>query len=217
MKLYKYLKYDGSSIYGHGKWSLPTEDGPGEWMPPIEGELEPCKNGYHACREDQLHLWSGDRLYELEHDGEVLEHRHDKVIVRRARLLRRMVILGDHLVPRDSPEHLRHIRSHERAELGRYLRRALDDAWIHFPSADSIRTNLGAVAEHYDECQSVLDDVRGEIEPRLALYAKHVQRMREEKDKAGEMLLGMTDLLYEAAGWEVNATGGYRPKKEQVK
>ena len=54
MKYYKVLGKHGRSCHGgNAEWSLPTQndDGtwtPGEWMPEIEGELEPCRNGYHV-------------------------------------------------------------------------------------------------------------------------------------------------------------------------
>jgi hypothetical protein len=93
--LYKYLNEDGTACNGGiGGWSLPTqgEDGtwtPGEWMPPIEGDLVPCANGYHVCEEDHLLMWAGPALFEVEICGEQIRC-DDKVVVRQARLLRRL-------------------------------------------------------------------------------------------------------------------------------
>ena len=94
MKLYKVLDAEGESCNGgEATWSLPVkrEDGtwqPGEWMPAIEGKLVPCKNGYHACRTQDLVEWLGETIYRLEYRGELVED-DDKVVVREARLLKR--------------------------------------------------------------------------------------------------------------------------------
>ena len=92
--LFKVLVEDGSCVNGGtGSWSLPTKnnDGawtPGEWMPVIEGELEPCVNGYHLCREQDLIYWLGPAIFEAEYRGEAIES-DTKIVVREARLLRR--------------------------------------------------------------------------------------------------------------------------------
>ena len=55
-------------------------------MPPIEGDLELCYNGYHACRRDDLLCWIDARIFPMEYRGEIIEG-DDKVVVREARLL----------------------------------------------------------------------------------------------------------------------------------
>ena len=79
-----------SAHSGCGKWSLPSESGPGEWMPEIKG-IELCVNGYHACREQDLVTWLGPAIYELEYDPacEYIEG-DDKVVCGRARLVRKL-------------------------------------------------------------------------------------------------------------------------------
>ena len=95
MHLYKVLNTDGTPHNGGvGQWSLPTqrEDGawqPGDWMPPIEGRLRPCANGYHVCRIDQLLKWIGPAIYLVEVRGDVIVE-DDKIIAREARLVRPM-------------------------------------------------------------------------------------------------------------------------------
>lgn len=95
MKYYKVLKNDGSCANGgSGKWHLPKKlkDGtwkPGKWMPKIDGELEPCKNGYHICRKKDLVHWLDDAIFEVEYRGEIIED-DDKCVVREARLLCRV-------------------------------------------------------------------------------------------------------------------------------
>lgn len=91
-RLYKVLDKDGQSCNGGDmRWSLPVKnaDGtwtPGEWMPPIQGELIPCKNGYHLCRATDLLSWLNARIFVAEHRGDLVEA-GDKVVVREARLL----------------------------------------------------------------------------------------------------------------------------------
>jgi hypothetical protein len=94
MKYYKVLKNAGSCIYGSGKWYLPTKckDGawkPGKWMPEIKGDLEPCENGYHLCRPQDLVRWLDEAIYEVEYEGERVDA-DDKIVVRKARLLRKV-------------------------------------------------------------------------------------------------------------------------------
>ncbi len=92
--LYKVLNEDGSPYYGGiGVWPLPrrNDDGtwtPGEWIK-VAGEVVPCRNGLHLCRENDLLEWLGPAIYEAEHKGELVET-GGKVVVRQARLLRRL-------------------------------------------------------------------------------------------------------------------------------
>jgi len=87
--LYKVLDTGGSAFHGgNGKWYLPNDSEPGEWMPPIEGELVACENGYHLCEEEHLLKWLGPAIYEAGCRGERLDC-DDKVVVREARLLRK--------------------------------------------------------------------------------------------------------------------------------
>lgn len=97
MTLYKVLSHDGSAIMGRGSWPLPSVQGilrsgavhyrPSEWMT-VQGQLVPCANGLHlADGEFQLLTWLGPRIFEAEYDGERIDC-DDKIVVRRARLLR---------------------------------------------------------------------------------------------------------------------------------
>jgi hypothetical protein len=84
------LNEDGSPFHGGtGSWSLPHDGQPGDWMPPIEGDLVPCKNGYHLCREGDLLTWLGPAIFAAEYRGERVDA-EDKIVVREARLLRRL-------------------------------------------------------------------------------------------------------------------------------
>ena len=89
MRLFKVLGRDGSACHGgHGKWSLPDGDMPGEWMPRIK-DPEPCERGYHLCRRGDLLNWLGPTIYEAEARGRIVVG-GDKVVCEAARLLRRM-------------------------------------------------------------------------------------------------------------------------------
>jgi hypothetical protein len=87
-KLYKVLDTDGRAFHGGtGAWSLPHDGLPGEWMPPI-ADIEPCKRGYHLCREGDLVRWIGPAIYEAEVRGERIDA-EEKIVVSEARLLAR--------------------------------------------------------------------------------------------------------------------------------
>lgn len=114
MKYFKVLKADGRCCNGgSGKWHLPKKlkDGswkPGRWMPKIKGELEPCENGYHICRPQDLIEWLDEVIFEVEYDGEIVED-NDKCVVRKARLLRKVETWNDktaRLFAADCAEHV---------------------------------------------------------------------------------------------------------------
>ena len=87
---YKVLDESGKAFHGgSGIWSLPIGRKYGAWMPPIEGELEPCVNGYHLCREMDLVKWLGPVIYVAEAGKERIVHENNKVVVREARLIRK--------------------------------------------------------------------------------------------------------------------------------
>lgn len=89
MTLYKTLN-GNTGAYGHGDYAayLPTEDGPGPWLPPVKPVL--CRSGYHVCRtleEVVIHL--GRDLYEPEVRGDSDEG-EGKAAWEQIRLLRRV-------------------------------------------------------------------------------------------------------------------------------
>lgn len=91
--LYKVLGTAGEAIHGGtGKWPLPTGGQPGEWLT-VDGVIEPCSNGLHLCRRGDLIRWLGPRIYTAEYSGEIVEC-DDKVVVRKARLMRRLDTWG---------------------------------------------------------------------------------------------------------------------------
>jgi hypothetical protein len=92
-KLHKFLK-NGKAPFADIEYSLPVKnsDGtwtPGKWMPEVKGELAICDNGYHLARPADLLQWLDDELYEAEYRGDRIDG-DNKVVVRQARLLRRI-------------------------------------------------------------------------------------------------------------------------------
>jgi hypothetical protein len=87
--LLKVLSAKGNPHHGgHGSWPLPKNGKPGKWLK-VEGELVPCQNGLHLCTPEQLLSWLGPTLWIAE-AGKEREVQTDKIVVRRARLLRQV-------------------------------------------------------------------------------------------------------------------------------
>ncbi len=94
---YKVLGQQGEAYHGGScQWSLPTLNEPleewvaGKWMPPIEGDLEPCQNGYHLCELKDLRNWFGPRIFVAEYKGRRVDA-DNKIVVRNVRLVREVV------------------------------------------------------------------------------------------------------------------------------
>jgi len=86
VRLWKVLDPAGLPVNGGaGQWNLG-----GGWMPRIEG-IEPCQRGYHLCRTLDVLAWgrTGTHVWEVEADVEGMIITSDKVVVHRARLVRR--------------------------------------------------------------------------------------------------------------------------------
>jgi hypothetical protein len=92
MIAYKFLRRGGTSPFTGFAWPLP-DGGPGPWL---EAFVEPCRSGIHACRRDDLPLWLGPELYEMELDGEIVGE-PTKLVASRARLLQRIDAWDDRL------------------------------------------------------------------------------------------------------------------------
>jgi hypothetical protein len=92
MIAYKFLTAGAASPFTGFRWELP--DGrPGPW---VEAAVEPCRSGVHACRRDDLPLWLGRVLYEVELDGHIVDE-PSKLVASRARLVRRIDAWNDRL------------------------------------------------------------------------------------------------------------------------
>ena len=88
MPYYKFLTEDNRGEYSGFDFTpyLPDGDTPGEWLPEIEGKLEQCENGYHACEADDISFWLDAQLYEVEYREEP-EHYGTKVNGRQIRFV----------------------------------------------------------------------------------------------------------------------------------
>jgi hypothetical protein len=96
---YKFLTSEATSPFTGFRWNLP-DGGPGSW---IDAAVEPCRSGIHACRRDDLPLWLGRELYEIELDGQIVAE-PTKLVASRARLLRRIDAWDDRI--RDAYTHM---------------------------------------------------------------------------------------------------------------
>lgn len=92
MIAYKFLRSDGTSVFTGFRWPLP-DGGPGAW---VDARVDPCRSGVHACRVSDLPFWVGRVLYEIELEGEIVEH-PTKIVASRARLLRHLETWDDEL------------------------------------------------------------------------------------------------------------------------
>jgi hypothetical protein len=96
---YKWIRPDGSTVCAPNNsesgaphfWPLPQGEEPGDWCPPIEGELKPGNRGYHVCRVSDLCGWclAETDLYEVELRGDTAEDEY-RVVGREARLFRKI-------------------------------------------------------------------------------------------------------------------------------
>ena len=75
---FKFLSEGGRGIFSDFRWPLPWDGTPGSWV--TAGlPLEPCVNGIHVCRGDDLPYWIDDELWVIELRGELATH--DRMIV----------------------------------------------------------------------------------------------------------------------------------------
>jgi len=105
MELYKVLDGRKSCNGGEGMWRI------GRWMPPVDGELVPCENGYHLCRREDLICWLGPNIFIAEHRGDIVEC-DEKVVVREARITKELKTWNERtarLFAADCAEHVLYI------------------------------------------------------------------------------------------------------------
>lgn len=88
--LYKTTQLDGSGVHGGtGKWDLPKDDAPGEWRSVPVASLTQLASGLALTPAWALPRWLGPVICEAEYEGEA-NFRMDKVVVRKARLVKRL-------------------------------------------------------------------------------------------------------------------------------
>ncbi len=88
MIAYKFLSSGAIGLFSRLAWPTPTADAPGEWVR-VDGEIQLCLNGVHACATARLVEWLDDELWEIELDGPVLEA-DGALIAAAGRLIRRL-------------------------------------------------------------------------------------------------------------------------------
>jgi hypothetical protein len=93
MIAYKFLLPGRIAPFSGAQWPAA-----GQWLA-IEGPLEECRNGLHACRVGDLSYWLSDELWKVELDGELIRGER-KIAARRARL-RSQVATWDTTARRD--------------------------------------------------------------------------------------------------------------------
>jgi hypothetical protein len=83
---YKFLDDGGVAPFTGFPWPV------GEWVEAVGVDV--CVEGIHACRVRDLPVWLGRELWEIELDGEVIEHER-KLVAPRGRLTRRVEAWND--------------------------------------------------------------------------------------------------------------------------
>lgn len=72
MIAYKFLSRGASGLFSRFEWPTPAGEAPGTWVR-VEGEVEECLNGIHACRPARLVEWIDEELWEIELKAPVVE------------------------------------------------------------------------------------------------------------------------------------------------
>jgi hypothetical protein len=83
-KLFKCLEEGRIGPFSRFRWPKC-----GVWVK-AEGELSVCENGIHLCRKQDLTNWLNDEIYEAEYRGHERLNSDDKIIVREARLKKKL-------------------------------------------------------------------------------------------------------------------------------
>jgi len=81
MKLFKVLGAGRKSCHGGNHvWEV------GKWYE-VQGELIPCRNGFHLCKAEHLLEWLQEEIWEAQFEGEIIDN-GDKIVVRKARIVK---------------------------------------------------------------------------------------------------------------------------------
>jgi hypothetical protein len=81
MNAFKFLAAGAVSPFARFRWPV------GEWVDATQAEV--CRLGIHACRIGDLPFWLDTELWEIELEGEVVEHPR-KIVAPRGRLVRQI-------------------------------------------------------------------------------------------------------------------------------
>ena len=90
MKYYKFIAENNRGYNGFDYTDyLPRDGQPGKPLPTVEGEIEPCENGYHACEPKFVSRWIDAQLYEVELSGNLVDA-EDKTAASDMRFIRKV-------------------------------------------------------------------------------------------------------------------------------
>jgi hypothetical protein len=134
---YKFLATGAIAPFSGASWPVPSPDAPGSWVV-VEGELETCANGVHACPLGALAYWFDDELWAVELADEILDA-GTVLVARRGRLLER--VAGWPSCSRSFAEECA-ARARQRVTSaidGARLDEVVDDAEYHAARADAPR------------------------------------------------------------------------------
>ena len=95
MIAYKFLTSGAIGLFSRHPWPTPTAEAAAEWVR-VDGELEPCLNGIHACTGTRLVDWLDDELWEIELSSPIVEA-DGELVAAAGRLIRRIEHWNDEL------------------------------------------------------------------------------------------------------------------------
>jgi hypothetical protein len=75
---FKFLDTEGRAPFTGALWR------PGDWVE--SSAVQPCHEGVHACRAEDVAIWIAPSMWHVELDGEIVETRH-KIVAQRGRLV----------------------------------------------------------------------------------------------------------------------------------
>jgi hypothetical protein len=85
---YKFLAAGEVAPFSRAGWPAPSADAPGAWVV-VDGDLETCANGVHACSREALAYWFDEELWIVELADEIVDA-GTVLVARRGRLLERV-------------------------------------------------------------------------------------------------------------------------------
>jgi len=90
MKYYKFIDENNRGYNGFDYTDyLPRDGQPGKPLPTVEGKIEPCECGYHACKPQFVSSWINAQLYEVELSGNLVDA-EDKTAASDMRFIRKV-------------------------------------------------------------------------------------------------------------------------------
>lgn len=191
--LFKVTDTTGKSVHGidAADAQLPTADGPGPWLPAVEGDLEYQKKGYHCGDERQILEWLGHSIYAVEHEGELLEVPRAKV-ARKIRLTKKCSGWTDQVARQFAVECAQRVLPvFEAASQSQAPHQALEKA-------------LAAPAD-------LVPDNPADATPAALAYADEMDELKAAAVQVAEAIAAEHPLAANAANAAASAASGYDP------